>query len=135
MFSGHNEELRKKRITDNKLKRKNHEHTINENENPFYKYTQSANRVKRQSGGTPITFTRPVCDLYLKVDPFLYDWVYNREGNSNAEQTTQYLLFYLDQQVSSLNQIVNPIRFYPTSQTYYQGLSFKIYRSKVFFLR
>ena len=54
-------------------------------ESASYKYSKQANtvRAKRQSGGTNLPFpnSQSVCGLYLKIDPFLYDWIYNREGN------------------------------------------------------
>ena len=55
----------------------------NENENPAFKYTQSANKRQKRQSGTQQTFPygQSVCGLYLKVDPYLYDWIFNREGN------------------------------------------------------
>ena len=67
-------------------------------ESASYKYSKQANtvRAKRQSGGTNLPFpnSQSVCGLYLKIDPFLYDWIYNREGNQvNIKKIIFFNLF------------------------------------------
>ncbi len=53
----------------------------------YLKYTRERNthdRVKRQSGSTSQTQfpnSKSVCNLYLRADPFLYQTIYNNEGN------------------------------------------------------
>ncbi len=53
-----------------------------------YKYSQVANsqkerREKRQSASQlPFPDQRSVCSLYLRIDPYLYDYILKREGNN-----------------------------------------------------
>ncbi len=75
---------------------------------------------------------RSVCNMYLKVDPFLYDEVYNNEGNEDAEITARYLLFFLNKQVEFLNDVFGSVKFFDVdNKKYYQGIKFMIHRTKV----
>ncbi len=53
-----------------------------------YKYSQVANgqkerREKRQSSSQlPFPEQKSVCSLYLRIDPYLYDYILKREGNN-----------------------------------------------------
>ncbi|CAF0878218.1 unnamed protein product [Brachionus calyciflorus] len=98
-------------------------------ESETYKYSKEANlRNKRQSQTFPDGKT--VCSLYLKIDPFLYDTIYNKEGNKNEVLTRSYLLYYLNQQVSSLNNKFKAIS--SSVSSYFQTLLFRIYRTKIY---
>jgi len=77
---------------------------------------------------------RSVCNMYLKVDPFLYAEVYKNEGNEDDIVTARYLLFFLNKQVEFLNEIFGTIKFFDAKKTkYYQGIKFMIHRTKVNF--
>lgn len=71
-----------------------------------------------------------VCSLYLKIDPFLYDTIYSNEGNRNTVLTKNYLLYYLNEQVDSLNRIFKTIQ--SSASKYFQTLTFKIYAIKIY---
>ena len=48
-----------------------------------FKYSEEANtqhRAKRQAQ-TSFPSSKDTCEMYLKIDPFLYDYIYQREGN------------------------------------------------------
>ena len=48
-----------------------------------FKYSKEANtqhRAKRQAQ-TSFPSSKDTCEMYLKIDPFLYDYIYQREGN------------------------------------------------------
>lgn len=65
-----------------------------QNENPFedkkFKYSKEANNNdnhgNRQKRATRVEFpqAKSVCSLYLKVDPFYYNQIFNAEGNKVA---------------------------------------------------
>jgi hypothetical protein len=89
-------------------------------------------REKRQTGAQ-INFPndKSVCTLYLRIDPFLYQTIFNNEGNKNDKTTQSFLIYYLIQQVNALNTIYGSTKFFADSTRYYTGLSFKITRIKV----
>ena len=73
-----------------------------------------------------------MCNMYLKVDPFLYEEVFVNEGNSNEQMTITYLLYFLNQQVEFLNSVYGELKFFDrNNKNYYQGLKFMIHRTKV----
>ena len=106
-----------------------------QNESYSYLTDRKANENETNEGG-PKRLTYPngrsVCNMYLKVDPFLYQQVYENEGNSNDQMTITYLLFFLNKHVEFLNDVYGKLKFYDQNKNfYYQGLTFMIHRTKV----
>lgn len=112
------------------------------------KYTEELNRVKLKRSvsdkrdvdmdfndtATRIPFPemRTVCNLYLKVDPILYNEIFKNEGNRNPETTITYLLFFMNKHVEFLNSVFNSIKFYDAAkEKYFIGLKFMIHRTKI----
>ncbi|RNA27853.1 disintegrin and metallo ase domain-containing 10 isoform X1 [Brachionus plicatilis] len=93
--------------------------SINFDESESFKYSREANlRKKRQTETFPDG--RNVCNLYLKIDPYLYDTIFNNEGGQDDILTRNYLIYYLEKQVESLNSIFNQI----TTSGFFQNLRF-----------
>lgn len=104
-----------------------------------YKYSAEANvksnsRQKRAASQTQFPQSKSVCSLYLKVDPDYYNQIFNSEGDQNDDTTMSYIVSYLSSYVDNLNTIFTPLQLFTdtTKTSYYQGVSFKIYRIKVF---
>ena len=105
--------------------------------NEKYKKRDTEQQQQQQQEPKRIEFDekRTICNLYLRVDPQLHNEIYNNEGNRDADKTTTFLLFYLNKHVEALNTIYNSLPFYDSAkESYYIGLQFMIYRTKVNFI-
>lgn len=95
---------------------------------PTYQLKRNEIRPKRLNfpGG------KSVCNMYLKVDPFLYEEIYRNEGNQNDQMTIKFLLVFLNKHVEFLNNVFGDIKFFDSEHVnYYQGLKFMIHRTKL----